>query len=51
MAALETCRSAAMAASEGRKILVASMPIAANAQITAMAAVVDLSLLPVRTLL
>ena len=49
MAALDTCKSAAMAVSEGRKILVASVPVAANAQITAMEAVVDLPLLPVRT--
>ena len=48
--ALDTCRSAAMVASEGRKILVASIPVAANAQITAMAAVIDLPLRSVRTL-
>jgi hypothetical protein len=40
-----------MVASEGRKILVASIPVAANAQITAMEAVIDLSLPSVRTLL
>ena len=51
MAALDTCRSAAMVASEGRKILVASIPVAANAQITAVAAVIDLPLLSVRALL
>jgi hypothetical protein len=51
MAALDTCKSAAMVASEGRKILVASIPVAANAQITAMEAVIDLSLPSVRTLL
>ena len=38
-AALDTCRSAAMAGSEGRKILVARIPVAANAQITALQAV------------
>ena len=40
-----------MVASEGRKILVASIPVAANAQITAVAAVIDLPLPAVRTLL
>jgi 2-phospho-L-lactate guanylyltransferase (CobY/MobA/RfbA family) len=34
--ALETRRSAAIAGSEGRKILVARIPVAANAQITAL---------------
>jgi hypothetical protein len=37
-AALDTWREAAIAGSEGRKILVASVPIAANAQINAMQA-------------
>jgi hypothetical protein len=37
--ALDTCKSAAIAGSEGRKMLVASGPIAAKAQITAMEAV------------
>src|ERR1700682_1702280 len=37
-AALDTWRDAAIAGSEGRKILVASVPIAANAQIAAMQA-------------
>jgi hypothetical protein len=50
MAALDTCKSAAMVASEGRKILVASIPIAANAQITAVETVIDLPLLSVRPL-
>jgi hypothetical protein len=36
--ALDTCKSAAMVGSEGRKILVASVAMAANAQITAMQA-------------
>ena len=36
--ALVMCKSAAMAGSDGRKILVASGPIAANEQITAMQA-------------
>jgi len=35
-AALDTCRSLAIAGSEGRKILVARIPAAANAQITAL---------------
>ena len=50
--ALVTCRSAAIAGSEGRKMLVASGPIAANAQITAMeAAILWLSDAGARTLL
>jgi hypothetical protein len=36
-AALETWRLAAIDGSEGKKILVASVPMAANAQITAIA--------------
>jgi hypothetical protein len=36
--ALDTCKSAATVGSDGRKIFVASVPIAANAQITAMQA-------------
>jgi hypothetical protein len=36
MVALDTCKSAAIAGSEGRKILVASVPIAANEQINAI---------------
>src|SRR3954451_1257500 len=40
-AALDTWRAAAIAGSEARKILVASVAVAANAQITAMQAGID----------
>src|ERR1700704_136686 len=40
-AALDTWRAAAIDGSEGRKILVASVAVAANAQITAMQAGID----------
>jgi hypothetical protein len=37
-AALDTCKSAAMTGSEGKKMLVARIPVAARAQITILRA-------------
>ena len=48
MAALDTCKSAAMAVSEAERYWLPAFPCS-NEQITAMEAVVDLPLSPVRT--